>query len=530
MTKIKDTVLVFLSSSLLILTFPKFDISSFAWMAFVPFFYVLINKGPVKAFFAGWTCGTLFFLGTIYWIINTMINYGHISVAVSLMILLVFSVYLGLFFGLFAYIVSYIEIKLSLLAWVLAPFVWVCTELLRTHLFTGFPWVLLGYSQYRSLNLIQVADVTGVYGISFIIVAVNSCIFLILSKMKFKKRSVGDFFSSDKIVISYLILVVLMLICFFNYGKKQIEEFYYHSSTTEKTIKNKLVIAVIQGNIEQDKKWDRNYQEETIKRYQKLTDKAIKGGNVDLVIWPETATPFYLQSEGIYLDYLLNYLREKKVYLLTGSPAYDNTQKYETESFNSAFLLSPDFKILKRYDKIHLVPFGEFIPFERILKINLFRDIIGDIGSFTSGREETVFSFSKGKFGTVICFEIIFPELVRRFIKKGGEFMVTITNDALFGKSAAPYQHFAMTVFRAVENKVYIARAANTGISGFINPVGEIICSSGVFVEGYLKNDIYLMENKTIYTLYGDIFAWICVLVLAASVIVVKMKKKDCFL
>jgi len=528
--KIKDLLLVLFSSVLLILIFPKFDLTPLSWIALVPFFYSLEGKKPGYSFFLGWSCGALFFLGIIYWIINTMVNYGHISIALSLIILIIFAVYLGLFFGLFSYIISYIELKLKILPWSFAPFIWVSMELLRTYILTGFPWALLGYSQYKNLELIQFSDITGVYGVSFLLVMVNSCIYLAISKLKIKKEKEKgiSFLKRNKTVLTYFAVAIMFIIFSIGYGEKEINHFYSFKKAAQKSGNRKFLIALIQGNIEQDKKWDKRYQDETIRTYQRLTDESLKQG-ADLIVWPETATPFYLQSEGYYLNHIFNYLKEKDVYLLTGSPAYENKKNGTIENYNSAFLLSPDFRILNRYDKIHLVPFGEFVPLEGILKINLFRDIIGEIGSFRSGRNETVFTLLNGKFGTVICFEIIFPELVRKFIKKGGELIVTITNDAWFGRSSAPYQHFAMAVFRSVENKVYVARAANTGISGFISPIGEIISKTDIFVEGYLRGEVYLINKKTFYTSYGDIFAWLCFFITIGVCVYAWVKKKDCF-
>src|SRR3972149_1485453 len=196
MIKLKDLVLVILSSFLLVLAFPKFDIPFLSWIAFVPFFYVLINQQPFKAFFTGWLFGFLFFLGGVYWVINTMINYGHIPVIVSVIILVIFSLYLGLFFGLFSYVLSYLEARIGVFSWYLSPFIWAATELLRTYTIGGFPWILLGYSQYRNLEIIQASDVTGVYGISFIILLVNTSVFLILSSFG-KKEKIRSFLKAN---------------------------------------------------------------------------------------------------------------------------------------------------------------------------------------------------------------------------------------------------------------------------------------------------------------------------------------------
>ena len=525
--KFKDLLLVLFSGILLIFSFPNFDFSFFAWVAFLPLFYVLQEKKPFNSFFIGWIWGTLFFLGTIYWVINTMVNYGNISVPLSVIILILFSLFQGFFFAVFTYFISYTETRTNILPWTLTPFVWVTIELLRTYVFSGFPWVLLGYSQYKNLNLIQISDVTSVYGISFLIVMINSCMYLALFRLNFKGKDFISFIKTNKTIITYCVAAILVIIFSISYGRKEIGEFRTFIKGAKNNKKNKVNISLIQGNIEQDKKWDKRYQDETIRIYETLTDESVEKGT-DLVIWPETATPFYLQADQSHLNQLFNCLNREGVYLLTGSPAFEYSKEGDFENHNSAFLLSPDFKILKRYDKIHLVPFGEFVPLEEIFKINLFRQIIGEIGSFTSGTEETVFDLHGSRFGTLICYEIIYPDLVRKFVKKGAEFLVTITNDAWFGKSSAPYQHFAMVVFRAVENKVYVARAANTGISGFISPLGEIIDKTDIFTRGYLRGEVYTMEKKTFYTLYGNVFVWLCVFVTVFVYCIARFKKKDC--
>ena len=176
--------------------------------------------------------------------------------------------------------------------------------------------------------------------------------------------------------------------------------------------------------------------------------------------------------------------------------------------YNSAYLVSPSGELTGKYDKTHLVPFGEYVPLSNLL---FFIGSLGEgIGDFKSGNEIFNFSLPQGKFGVLICFEIIFPDLCRRFVKHGAGFLVTLTNDAWFGRTAAPYQHFAMATFRAVENRVFVARAANTGISGFINPKGKILKQGGIFTEEAMTGVIRLSRKKTFYTLYGDIFVWVC--------------------
>jgi apolipoprotein N-acyltransferase len=267
-----------------------------------------------------------------------------------------------------------------------------------------------------------------------------------------------------------------------------------------------LRIGLVQGNIDQSVKWDESFQKETLKIYEKLSLR-VSEGKPDLIIWPETATPFFFQDAKEYQPFILDIPKKTNAFLLFGTPSY-KIQKGKVTHYNSAVLFTPSGDLAGKYDKIHLVPFGEYIPMQDLL---FFIGSLGEgIGDFKSGKEIFNFSLPQGKFGVLICFEIIFPDLCRRFVKGDANFLVTITNDAWFGKTSAPYQHFSMATFRAVENRVFIARAANTGITGVIDPKGKIVKHGGIFTEGAMNEMIRLSRQKTFYTLYGDVFAWVC--------------------
>jgi apolipoprotein N-acyltransferase len=267
-----------------------------------------------------------------------------------------------------------------------------------------------------------------------------------------------------------------------------------------------LKIGLVQGDIDQSIKWDEAFQLETLNIYEKLSLRVAED-KPDLVIWPETATPFFFQDAKEYQPLIRDIPKKTNAYLLFGSPSY-KIEKNKVNHYNSAYLVSPSGELIGKYDKIHLVPFGEYVPMQDLL---FFIGSLGEgIGDFKSGKEIFNFSLPQGKFGVLICFEIIFPDLCRRFVKKGANFLVTITNDAWFGRTSAPYQHFSMAVFRAVENRVFVARAANTGITGIIDPKGKILKEGGIFEPGTMNGTIRLSDQKTFYTLYGDVFAWAC--------------------
>jgi apolipoprotein N-acyltransferase len=290
-----------------------------------------------------------------------------------------------------------------------------------------------------------------------------------------------------------------------------------------------LSIGVVQPNVEQAQKWDVAFRQETMERYDRLT--AELGGDLDLIVWPEAATPFVFEMEPQYRLLVTDIARRAGAPLLFGSPALRRYPDGKPFLLNSAYLLATDGQILGRYDKQHLVPFGEYIPFHHSLLFFLDKLVEG-IGDFEAGPGSTLLMYKPRekappmaaaatvpdihvKFGVVICYEVIFPNLVRQFAANGADFMVTITNDAWFGPSSAPYQHFGMVVFRAVENRVAFARAANTGISGFIDPYGHVSQQSSIFTQETLKQTISVGHQQTFYAQYGDLFAYACAILTA---------------
>lgn len=509
MSPIRNLALSTLSAILLSLSFPGYDMEVLAWIGLLPFFFLIKGGSTKNAFLWSWSSGTLFFFITINWVIKTMNNYGGIPLWMSLLILLLLSLYLGLYFGVFGLLTRYVITRTALPLPCVAPFLWVSLEYVRAYLLTGFPWASLGYSQYKFLNLIQIADITSVLGVSFMVVAVNAALFEVFSFLnpRFLNPPLPPFSKGGRDSRWYKIISVFAVTFLFllslAYG-------YYRLNRSYDNTERGLSVAVLQGNIPQDLKWDRAFQRRTIDIYKRLTAESHQH-QARLVIWPETAAPFFFQTPSTYRQELFDLAKEQNVFLLFGSPSYTVGADATPKLFNSAYLISPNRESLSRYDKRHLVPFGEYIPLSKILFF-IEKMVVG-IGDFVPGKDYTLFQIPQAKFGVVICFEVIFPDLVRHFVLNGAEFMATITNDAWFGRSAAPYQHFAMVVFRAIENRVYFARAANTGISGFISPKGETLEASPVFVEDALLRTISPSTTRTIYTAYGDIFAYVSIFI-----------------
>ena len=490
----RSTALAALSGILLAVAFPTINLHLLAWIALVPLFVALMGQSVRNGFWLGGITGLVYFAGTVHWVTNSVHFYGGIPIIPASLITLLLCSYLALYPALFGAAAVHLSKNQRKLFFIAAPALWTALELARTYVFSGFPWSLLGYSQYLALPVVQIADITGVYGVSFLIVLVNA--------------AVAEFAMDRKkypILISAAIVMAIVL----GYGFVKVQS----PEGSER-----ITISVVQGNIEQDRKWDPAYQAETFGIYTRLTREALQD-HPDLVLWPETATPFYFNAASPVDSYmtsaLVSFVKENKVPLLFGSPTYEVKPNRAIYGRNSAFLLSANGQVDGVYHKIHLVPFGEYVPLKNILFF--VGKMVQAIGDFQAGDSYTVMTIphqqSKTPVSTVICYEIIFPDLVRRFVDEGATVITTVTNDAWFGRTAAPYQHFSMAVLRAVENRVPVARAANTGISGFIDAQGNILATSPIFTEARLTHTLIPGGRKSFYTRYGDLFSYVCVII-----------------
>ncbi|WP_447964555.1 apolipoprotein N-acyltransferase [Nitrospira sp. Ecomares 2.1] len=487
------------------LSFPPFDLGWLAWLVLIPLHMIIHDLPPRRALFYGWLAGTIAFAGTVTWVITAMHQFGQVPFIVSALLMLLLAAYLGLYMGIYGWGYAKFQRTCPNLLWLGAPALWVALEFVRTYALSGFPWALLGYSQYQWLAVIQFADVTGVYGVSFLLVMGNVALTSLLLWIYAKTRglplpgpwvSVAGFGCALSLVLAY--------------GAWRMQE-QANLDASART----LSIGLVQANIDQAVKWNEAYRDETLRRYTLLSQQA--GKNTDLLIWPEAATPFLFEREPAYQSQVLDIAKDTHSSLLFGSPTLRFQQDGRPYLYNSAFLVTAEGRVSDRYDKRHLVPFGEYIPLRSIL---FFLDkLVVGIGDFKSGQGvmtmqvPTVPPDSGPRFGVAICFEVIFPDLVRRMAQEGANFLVTITNDAWFGDSAAPYQHFGMVVFRAVENHLAFARSANTGISGFIAPDGLILSQTSIFSEQAVMGLVPLRSSSpTFYTQFGDVFSWGCVI------------------
>jgi apolipoprotein N-acyltransferase len=492
--------------------FPRYDLGLLAWVALIPLHIALAGVSRRRqAFWLGWLAGIICSTGIMSWVVTAMHTYGKVPLVFSYGIMLLLTAYLGLYVGIYSAGVVWFRMLMPRYGLFAAPCLWVTLELLRTYVLSGLPWSLLGYSQYRQLDVIQIADHLGVYGVSFLIVLSN----VALAELYLWLMPLFRGFRPARLPWELVTTAAMLVGLSWAYSTSLIaSETMEHSKAT-------LQVGVVQPNIDQAVKWDQAFREETLRRYDRLTDSF--GYGVDLVVWPEAATPFIYEREPVYQLQLVAMANRASAPLLFGSPAVRFDQERKPFLLNSAYLLSPDGELLGRYDKQHLVPFGEYIPLKSSLLFFLEKMVEG-IGDFQAGPGPTILSFQlkesdgaaparRVKFGVVICYEVIFPDLVRRIAGSGAEFLVTITNDAWFGDSSAPAQHFSMVVFRSVENHLAFARAANTGISGFIDPFGRIIVASPTFTQTALQAEIPVRQTKTFYSRHGDVFAYGCMLI-----------------
>jgi apolipoprotein N-acyltransferase len=497
---------VVLSGALTALSFPKFDLSFLCWISLIPFFFALNKKTPKQSFLLGFLGGITFNAILIYWIPAVPAHYGNLSIGMSLLIYTVFVFYLALFWALFSWFFAKIQGVFPKLIFFLAPFIWIGFEYTLTHLLTGFPWGLLGYSQYKNLWFLQLASLTGIYGLSFMMVLFQS---LFVYSIIHRRRA------------PFFLGLTLMILLHFG-GWAIIKN--------SPPIEDSFQASVIQGNVSSDIRWDQISDpqiRDLFDQHVNLSLEANKKGS-RLIIWPEFSVPLCFScSYNIYPEFrnkLFRFAQESGTTLLLGTNETVMSQQ-GLHYYNTALCLQADMTI-SQYYKMHLVPFGEYTPYKKIFFF--IEKMTHAIGELSAGEEFVLHQFEGKKFGTPICYEIIFPDLVRKFVKQGADFLVTITNDGWYGTSSAPFQHFAIAVVRAVENRRYLLRSATTGVSGIIDPYGRILSRTEMMTQAYLTERIAPMDTITPYTRFGD-FAPLASLTLGAAFFILALlyKKND---
>ncbi len=493
-----------LSGLLLAAAFPKWNQTYLLFIALIPLYWALQGKSLKAAFGLGLVSGLAYYLVLLYWIVYVTHVFGHLSLPVSLVALLLLAGYLSLYRALWALGLNWGAAQgLSLLWW--GPVLWVALELGQTYIITGFPWELLGNGLFPHPLLLQVADLTGVYGLSFLVVLINFGL----------GRSLWPPRTWRTRRFRHLPVLALVLACWLGYGHFRLVALQKLEAQSPK-----IKVAVVQGSIAQGEKWKKEMVTATLERYFELT-RQVKGAQ--LIVWPETAAPFFFLRNPDPSAQVRDIAKESGGSLLFGAPAWELTAEGE-RYFNRAYLLSPEGEVLGYYDKAHLVPYGEYVPLRRFMPF--IGKMVPMVGDFAEGPVGATLSLPDGvALGPLVCYESIFPNLSRAQVANGARLLVNITNDAWFGKTAAAYQHLSMAVLRCVENHVCLARAANTGISAFIDAQGRILWQSELYVPAAHALELPLMPGGSLYTQFGDVFSWGCVILTGLALIFARRRR-----
>ena len=476
------------------------------FVALVPLLVVIRKGSGREAGLCGLVSGIVHFLLLLYWIVTVLEQYGNLHWTISALALVALALYMSIYLLIFSVLARYIFLSFpaGVVLWLL-PTLWVGIDWLRGILFTGFPWMDLGYGLWEKTDLIQIADLLGHHGVTWAIVFTNSFLTILLTQ---KQR-----------VTSALILASSFVLVFGSsalYSKLRITEI--STIISDHNIK-RMKVGIVQGNIDQSLKWSESHQKETVDRYLSLSRTLFTEKPVELLVWPETALPFYPQNNE-YMRLLEEMTSEYAIALLTGAPWYEiiDRKARKVEFFNSALLLDPAGQFSGKYYKTHLVPFGEYVPLKKLLPF--LAPLVEAAGDFSAGKVKEPLVWGDGRIGVLICFESVFPEISRKWVRSGANMLVNLTNDAWYGRSSAPHHSLAMSVFRAVETRRSLVRSANTGISAFIDPLGRIESSSELFQPSGFSAEVMLFEETTFWTRYGYLFGPFCLFlgVIAASV------------
>jgi apolipoprotein N-acyltransferase len=453
---------------------------------------------PWQAFLLAYGCGTLWYLGTCYWVFETMRQYGGLPIPVALLVLLAACLYMGLYHGLFGLLLSVAAggRTMQRRALVFGPFLWVAVELARTRI-SAFPWELLGYTQINNIALTRLTTLTGVYGLSFEIMLVNSVFAAAFLVDKERRKWILAAASGAALVLQAGQLL------------------------TPPAVPADHTALLVQQNIPAEQGWTTDYFQGTLRdlSWISLHPPGIKEGQkFDLIVWPESPSPFFL-NKASFRSVVSELARQSRTWLLVGSIGVQNASAspdHQSEVFNSAGLVSPEGKLTARYDKTHLVPFGEYVPFKRFLP---FMDMLTDqIGNFGWGHSRKPLEADGQKIGVFICYESIFPDEVREYVQQGADVLINLTNDGWYGDSGAWKQHLQMTQMRAIENGRWLLVGTNTGMTVSVDPYGRIVAATGRKFRTALAAPYGLLTGTTFYTRHGDWFAYACAIISIGAV------------
>jgi apolipoprotein N-acyltransferase len=515
-----------LSGFFLFACFPSLDWSSLVWIAPLPLLLALAEETRLlRAFILGYIAGAVFLAGSCYWFVYVMRRYGDMGPLLAFGVLVLFLIVFSVFFGAYALVLAVVVRRSTVWALVAAPFLWVALEVARTYLITGFPWDLLGYAVHP-VGLRQLASVTAVYGLSFMVMTISAGLaWWLLEPKRWQRMAVPAGLALLLVVANHFQFFVPPL------------EF---SGGKHRTYLLQPNIPLDEAKLEKWIPWQNPAKLNELVR--QTVDAACQGvastasvtlpdcsgvaanGAAPLVIWPENPAPFYFGRDPVFRKAMETMATHTGGYVVTGTVMFDAKG---LEPRNSAVVLDPQGRVALVYDKIHLVPFGEYVPWWA------FPSLVGKItfetGSFVPGTEYKIAATPASGIGVFICYESIFPQLVRKLVANGAGVLVNISDDGWFGNSAAGLQHLEMARLRAIENGRYLLRGTNDGVTAIIDPRGEIVARLPRYQLAVLSGSFYFATGHTFYTEHGDIFAWLCVAIAAVMIlasIFVRRKKE----
>jgi len=511
---------------LLALSFPKYGHPAFGWIALTPLLVALAGESRItspkpvpfgRAFLLGLVTGVVYFTGTLYWITRVMAVYGGLQQWVAVLVNAALIAYLALYPAVFAAITRRIVIAHGRPALMAAPLVWVATELGRTYILTGFPWVLLGYSQTTVLPIAQFASLFGVYGVSMLVAAVSAALAVVATSAPGPAKAAHDVQARSRFTPAVVVFAIVIGVAV--WGSRR-------AAGAEWTRAGEAIrVGLIQGNVQQGQKWDPNLASRIFTDYLAKSRQAVREG-AEIVLWPESAAPFMFNEDAASADRVRALAREARVPILVGSDEVEwrPTDRGRTPDkfFNSAFLVRADGSTAGVYRKMHLVPFGEYVPFQKLLFFAA--PLTEQVGTFAPGLDPALLPVNGHPISVAICYEVVYPGLVRQFVAGGSEMLTTITNDAWFGPTSAPYQHFEQASMRAIEEGRYMVRAANTGISGIVDPYGRVLERTDIFQAAVLVGAARFLRTSTFYARHGDILAYASVVMTAALLLLARRR------
>jgi apolipoprotein N-acyltransferase len=530
---LKSWVAAALSGIMLVACFPKIHLPGLVWVASLPLLWALANETRLKrAFMLGYMCGAFFFAGSCYWFITVMEFYGHLAPALAVIALVLFVLIDATFFGAFGLAMGWAARRSSGWALALSPFLWLAMELARTYLITGFPWNLLGYA-VQAAGVRQIASVTGVYGLSFLAVATSALLAWVLMPPRRARAGLA--------LVGWLALLLLA---------------QWKLAPPPPTVGKELAILV-QPNVPLDETdleaWIPWRNPAQLQQLVEFSARAVgqfsntepndsgKGSTVltnpiqnpkskiqnssaipPLLVWAENPAPFFFTRDPVFRNAMENMARQTHAIVIANTiiPVDGN----DGSITNSAFALDPDGRQVSRYDKIHLVPFGEYVPWWALP--GLVHKITSEVGNFVPGSSYPVARVPGGNIGVFICYEAIIPQLARKLVANGAGVLVNISNDAWYGDSAAAYQHLEMARLRSIENHRYLLRATNDGVTTFIDPYGRVREQLPRYQRLALPAHFDFETRQTFYTAHGDVFAWLCAAIAALALLGGSVKGK----